>query len=148
MLRICGCEDIGFILAIRNLPEVIRVSNRRRPLAREELPCLDDPLYRIWIVCNGEADLGYIIANLKDGDRAIISIALCENARGQGFGSSALREACSLLFKECGIMEVAAEIYKGNIASQGAFEKAGFTFRHRTCSLDGRLKDIYTWAPR
>lgn len=144
MLEICKRRDLDFVLSIRNLPEVMEISNRRRPLTIDELPSLDDPAYVIWIIRKRHRDYGYIIANLEEGARAVISIALSENARGKGLGTSVLIEACSRLFGEHGIVEVMAVVYKGNVASQIAFEKAGFVIGDTIPTPDCRIKYIYT----
>lgn len=142
MLRLATAKDLTFILEIRNLPEVTQVSNRQRALAMEELPSLDDPSYVAWIVTEGGKDYGYVTAHKENG-RATISIALSETARGRGLGTQSIQDVCSLLFINHGICEVLAEIYKGNSASERAFEKAGFVLREVIATQDGRGKQIF-----
>lgn len=143
MLRLATSKDLKFILSIRNLPEVMQVSNRERPLTPEELPSLYDSSYVIWIVHEEDHDYGYVISHREDNSKATISIALSQNARGRGLGTQSIKDACSSLLKDEGVSEVLAEIYKGNSASERAFEKAGFLLREVITTQDGRRKQIF-----
>ncbi len=80
----------------------------------------------------------------NDTPVAIIAIGLCQNVltvmeyivaptkRGRGYGSAALKElldnSIAIIGKD--ISQAEAVIYPSNIASQKAFEKAGFSFNH------------------
>ncbi|MBI1888694.1 MAG: GNAT family N-acetyltransferase [Candidatus Spechtbacteria bacterium] len=143
MLRPALENDLKFILGIRNLPEVVQVSNRKRSLALEELPCVSDSSYVMWIVHEEGQDYGYVMAHREDSAQATISIALSKNARGKGLGTRSIQDACSLLFVDQGVCEVLAEIYKGNSVSERAFEKSGFTLREVITTQDGREKQIF-----
>jgi RimJ/RimL family protein N-acetyltransferase len=142
MLRSFQRKDLEFILAVRNQPDVIKVSNRRRPLDMSELPDPFDGKHLVWIICQDDVDYGYITVEMEDDGRATIGIALVKEARGRGLGTASIQEACSFCFQD-GVREVIAEIFSENLVSQGAFKKAGFKLSEEVITPDGRRKCIY-----
>lgn len=67
--------------------------------------------------------------------KAVISISLVEEAKGQGYGSKALRLSHESVLKEYRIEEITAYINERNTASIRLFEKAGYLYRDQENSL-------------
>ena len=67
-----------------------------------------------------------------DGTLTVSEFAVAPSLRGKGYGSSALRELLAKGQDIIGqpISSASAIIYPNNVASQRAFEKAGFKFDH------------------
>lgn len=134
-----------FLLAVRNQPHVVAISDRNRMLTFDELPQHDDTHNWIWIVCEKIGDCGYVLAKRIGENHAVISIALLAGCSNRGLGTNSIKEACRMLVGEYGILEVIAEIYHNNIPSQKAFTKAGFKIKNTIVVSDGRTKIIYTY---
>ena len=56
-----------------------------------------------------------------------ISIALAPAARGRGYGSRAIDDACARVFRETAAPAIVALVRRDNPASASAFLRAGFT---------------------
>ena len=169
-LRPAVPEDRRWILALRNRPEVVAVSNRRYALAPHDLPDPLDPSARVWVIdtppgsrptdsfdaplarspIDGPpgtaAPLGHVTAQLDPPDTrprtATLGIALQPDAQRRGLGPAALLEACARLKRE-GIEHAIAHIFADNTASQRAFTRAGFTLNSTEAQADGRTRQ--TW---
>ena len=57
---------------------------------------------------------------------AVVSISIVNEFRGRGFSKSILKEACSKMFAQKNITDIAAYILPDNIASINGFKSAGF----------------------
>ena len=139
-LRPARPADRPLLLALRNLPESVAVSNRPRPLTLDELPDPCSPAVRVWIVETPEGAAGQVTAHL--GDEPTLGLTLAPESRGRGLAAWAIGEACRRLAAE-GHLTVIAHIFAGNTASQKAFSRAGFTRTGAEPSLDGRVRE--TW---
>ncbi len=82
------------------------------------------------IVFEGGVPFAVIAVGYHDGTFIIMEYIVAPKKRGKGYGSSALREllACGTEIIGREIQSVEAVIYPTNVASQKAFEKAGFVF--------------------
>lgn len=82
------------------------------------------------IIISDTIPIGIIALSLWDNFFTISEFVICPNKRGKNLGSSALKELLTQSKDIIGIkIETAnAVIFPNNIASQKAFEKAGFTF--------------------
>jgi RimJ/RimL family protein N-acetyltransferase len=145
MLRKYKVKDVGFLLSVRNQPHIVVISNRRRMLTFNELPRCDDTNHCIWIIHNEIDNCGYILAKHIGKNRTVISIALLEKYTNRGLGTRSIKEACWLLIEEYGMLEIIAEIYSDNAASQKAFRKAGFEIKNTVVVSDDRTKTVYVY---
>lgn len=136
---------MNFVLAVRNQPHVVAISDRRRALNFDELPEYNDTHHWIWIVHDETGDCGYILAKRIGENHAAISIALLAKCTNRGLGTCSIKETCRVLIEESSMSEVIAEIYDDNIPSQKAFSKAGFEIRNTIIVSDGRTKTIYVY---
>jgi UDP-2,4-diacetamido-2,4,6-trideoxy-beta-L-altropyranose hydrolase len=88
---------------------------------------INDPDTFMFIANNNqEKPVGVVRFNIED-DRAIISITVAPEYRGQGYSSEIIDSSTELLFSNTNIRLVNAFVKPGNIASQHAFSNAGFT---------------------
>lgn len=114
--------DRAFILAMRNDPEVIRLSRRKTRVSGEWFSAVKT---RLHVISEDHALVGYaIITPLPE-----VSIVLTKKARGHGLGSRAIRILTA--FRK----ESLARIQRTNLASIKAFQKAGFDELHEYRSL-------------
>ena len=93
---------------------------------------------------NGEP-FAVIAFCLHEDTVMIMEVLVAPERRGQGKGTKLLREL--LCHKEIigfTVQKSEAVIYPGNIASQRAFEKAGFTYHHSQKDEDGE-STIYVY---
>jgi UDP-2,4-diacetamido-2,4,6-trideoxy-beta-L-altropyranose hydrolase len=86
---------------------------------------LADANCRFFIAAYGEEALGQVRYDL-DGDDAIVSIGLAPEQRGRGWGPRILRTSATQLFAQTPVRRIIAYIKPENIASQRAFERAGY----------------------
>lgn len=98
-----------------------------------------DELSRIgenfWCKVILDGDKPFAVAALfmaDDGTLNVAEYAVVPSLRGKGYGSSALRELLTKGQDIIGqpISSASAIVYPNNVASQRAFEKAGFKFDH------------------
>ncbi|MEZ6092836.1 MAG: GNAT family N-acetyltransferase [Pirellulaceae bacterium] len=133
-LRPSTKDDSQFLFDLRNDQQVVESSLTGRGVEWSEhdkwftkMMAYDSSA--IWIVCarDGEA-IGQVRVDVPDGElHGVVSVALCPTCRGTGIAPSVIRECCdsvSQSFPE--LMELKAEIKSSNVASQKAFEQAGF----------------------
>lgn len=71
--------------------------------------------------------VGQVRFDLTDDASAIISVAIAPAYRGRGYGAAAIARACETLRLLHGARTVLAYIRRDNLASQGAFSRAGFS---------------------
>lgn len=101
-------------------------------------------------------DLDSHVGNIKLGpidrehQRGEIGIMIGDrNAWGLGIGSAAISAICGIAKHELGLRKITAGCYAGNVGSQKAFEKAGFSVegvRPRHFILDGQDEDLVLLA--
>ncbi len=83
-----------------------------------------------FIVSDCDVPFAVIYVGTKLCELTISECIVAPDKRGMGYGSSAIKELmenCSFILEK-NIIKAHAVIYSNNIASQRAFEKAGFTF--------------------
>jgi len=89
---------------------------------------LADADCRLWIASNGgNAPVGCVRFDGKESE-ATISLTVAPNARGKGYGTKIIQQACDRLFAESPLRVVHAFIKPENIASVKVFEAAGFGY--------------------
>lgn len=89
---------------------------------------INDPDCHLYIVENSDRKpLGQVRLEIE-GNNATISISLDREFRGKGYGTKIIVLASQKIFKISDVNVIHAYIKKGNIASELAFQKAGFVF--------------------
>ena len=89
---------------------------------------LSDADCRFWIALNGgSASVGCVRFDGKESE-ATISLTVAPSARGKGYGTQIIQQACERLFAESPFRLVHAYIKPNNIASVKVFEAAGFRY--------------------
>lgn len=130
-LRPATGDDCARLLAWRNHPATRANSNSRHEIGEAEHEAwlarvLADPDH---VVLIGERDgqpIG-VVRFVVRGAEAVVSIALDPVVQGQGHAAPLLRLSAERLARERpAITTVLAEILDGNLASQRAFEAAGY----------------------
>lgn len=87
---------------------------------------LSDPHCIFYIATNsGGVPIGQIRYDVED-NKAVVSVSIDRKLRGQGYGSRLIGLASRKLFGGSDIDTVHAYVKQGNVASVGAFVKAGF----------------------
>ncbi len=83
-----------------------------------------------YIVSENNEPFGVIYIATQDPELTVSEFVVAPNKRGKGYGSAAINELIdncdTLVSKHIGVAK--SVIYPNNIASQKAFEKAGFSF--------------------
>lgn len=83
---------------------------------------------RLWIASNGgNAPVGCVRFDCKESE-VTISLTVAPSARGKGYGTKIIQQACDRLFAESQFHLVHAYIKPENIASVKVFEAAGFLY--------------------
>ena len=83
---------------------------------------------RIYVIMDPEGkEIGQLQIRAEPGGHGEIALTLEPGARGRGYGTEALCEACRLAEEDPAIRRLVAHIRGDNPASQKAFLKAGFT---------------------
>lgn len=124
-LRPAAWDDLRQVWRWNNGPDVRRWSMRVESIPFEDheqwfRARLDDPEHRLWIAHVDGRDIGVV----RIDGAGVVSIALAEDARGQGWGTRALGLACQF---EGRTLE--AWIAEDNAASIHCFERCGFEAR-------------------
>ena len=89
---------------------------------------LSDADCRLWIASNGgSAPVGCVRFDCKESE-ATISLTVAPSARGKGYGTKIIQQACDRLFAESQFHLVHAYVKPENIASVKVFEAAGFRY--------------------
>lgn len=78
-----------------------------------------------------------------DGDRAVLSLSVAPECRGQGYGTSMIRLAAAGVLGRSGVQTVDAYVKPGNERSRRAFRAAGFVSRGPTV-VDGHEAEQFT----
>jgi diamine N-acetyltransferase len=143
ILRIAAEEDLDWLLEVENDASHWAVGGRTHRYTRDELAdflgqnhsFLPDGNLR-WIICTEEEEeaLGVldIFAYDKENEMASLGILITESAhRRQGFGLKALELVENEAFGEWGLKGLQALVQADNMASQGLFTKAGYTFKYK-----------------
>ncbi len=149
-LRPVRVEDLAWVLSLRNLPESVAVSNRRRPLALDELPDPFAEFTRVWVAQRGDQRVGYVMATLEQANgaprRAVIGLVVAPESRGQGLAARCIDAACRHL-SALGWSPVEAFVFAGNLASEAAFARAGFVPVTSALQPDGRTRRTWRREP-
>ena len=99
---------------------------------------LADPDEKLYVFMKGDSRVGQLRLS-KSGDDALVSYAVCSEARGMGVGTAMIARACELAARELagsdGLM-LKAEVKADNKASARIFEKCGF---ERSVSENGDM---------
>ena len=142
-------EDAQLLLQWRNDPEVRSVSFSQDVISLEShrnwlSKRLDDSDTKIWIAQDqsGRA-VGQIRFDSRDeGETGVISIILDPTVRGRGMGPHLIAEACRAFFDSTMGQKIVAQIKPGNIASERAFRRAGFT-SIEPLIIDGKIANQF-----
>lgn len=86
---------------------------------------LSDSNCRLLIVVEDGLDVGQIRFECADSE-VEVHVSVAASARGRGVGALALAMACERVAEAFGRRPIVARVMADNIASQRAFEKAGF----------------------
>ena len=123
-----GCKNIWLW---RNHPEVRKNFFNTEPVSWQEhkrwfASKIKDSHIKIYIAMLGEDKIG-VIRFESESNFAKVSINLNPDFFGRGFGSKIIQLGTEKFLNESiGVKPIIAEIKKDNIASQKAFEKAGY----------------------
>lgn len=130
VLRPALRDDCDYVWRINNADDARQQSVSRAPIPlgthrRWYLTRMwaEPPL--LWIVCADDIDVGVVRGDVE-GTRATISIALDAAHRGRGIGRQAIGTATRMIFGQSLVHAVTATIRAENVASQRAFEAAGY----------------------
>jgi RimJ/RimL family protein N-acetyltransferase len=108
-------------------PETVDWETHRRWFSRS----LENPQRRLLIVENLRNALGVLRLDLNE-DQAEVSVSLHPACQGQGFGTRALSLGTRWVRRHLpGVRRLIARIRSDNLASERAFERAGFHEHHR-----------------
>ena len=123
-------EDAEFLLSLRNDPSVWPHCIQARPVVRREhLEWFKDVLQRddvkIFILLQDRISIGQVRYDLKQ-EGAYVSISLCVDHQGQGFGVQALKLTGQKIFSLPNVTALKALIKENNKGSLRCFENAGF----------------------
>ena len=113
-LRPATPDDDGFLLGMRNDPELMAFGDSRQPAGPSWLNGHLDVIY---------APVGFLRRDVMPDGAVEVSIALLASARGRGIGPEALRRT---RVDRPTPFTLQARVKTNNHASQRAFEKAGF----------------------
>ena len=131
-LRPATIDDNQPLWHIRNDPETRKNSVNPNFLPYREYRewlkiALASSYYHILVIENLRGRIiGKIRFSINNDKTAEIAIALTEENRGKGYGTTALLSALKIAHQELGLSRVYAFIKPENTASLRAFEKAGF----------------------
>jgi len=150
-LRPARIEDLAWVLSLRNLPESVAVSNRRRPLTLDELPDPFAEFARVWVAQRGDQRVGYVMATLEQVDdaprHALLSLVVAPESRGQGLAAPYIEAACRHI-DALGWGPIEAQVFTDNLASEAAFTRAGFAPVMRALQPDGRMRRTWRRGPQ
>ncbi len=136
-LRAADREDCRLLWELRNDPETRAASFNTEPIPYEEHRRWFEakgasPEIRIFIVQDPSGrGIGYVRFHLER-ETAEVSVSLSPGARGQGYGTAALRMAADRLLSENPGLQVIAYLKPTNPASERAFQRAGFVLQGRS----------------
>ena len=117
------------------LPDQREFDSTRARSALEGL--VHNPSYGgIWLICDGEAPVGYLALTLgyslefHGRDAFIDELYIRPPYRGRGWGTRAMEHA-EAIAKSMNIRAIHLEVGHGNIAAQAFYRKAGYTDHDR-----------------
>ena len=130
VLRPALRDDCDYVWRVNNAADVREQSVSRAPIPlgthrRWYLTRMWAELPLLWIICADDIDVGVVRGDVE-GTRATISIALDATHRGRGIGRKAIGTATRMIFGQTMVHAVTATIRGENVASQHAFEAAGY----------------------
>lgn len=130
VLRPAQRDDCDYVWRINNAADVRQQSVSRAPIPlgthrRWYLTRMWAELPLLWIVSADDVDVGVVRGDVE-GTRATVSIALDSPHRGRGIGRQAIGTATRMIFGQSMVHAVTATIRAENVASQRAFEAAGY----------------------
>jgi len=131
-LRRAGEADAQAVWQWNNDPTARAVSIQRDPIAwptheRWFARTIADPDQRLWIIEHRSEPCGVLRVRRDAGQaEGTVSIAIAPQARGQGVGVAALRQAADRYYDETGDRRLLAWIAPDNAASLAAFARAGY----------------------
>ena len=99
------------------------------------------------IVCNGKL-IGSISVEKKDYD-AEIGYMLLNEYSNKGIGTEAVRQVCSIAFKDLSLEQITANVFQPNIASIRVLLKNGFRYKSTIPNAiikDGNVYDLLIYA--
>ena len=138
IVRLATMADSENILTWRNDPETRKQSHHSDIISEDRhvqwfIEKLNDPNFCIYIAENTkqQTSIGVVTFQYRsDASDALVSLNICPNHRGQGFGQIILQKAvASYTAKNTTVL--VAEIKAGNPKSQQVFSKCGFAFYHQ-----------------
>lgn len=88
--------------------------------------------------------IGQVRFDLIENDAAEISISVSAEHRSAGYGSKLIRTATEWILSSHRVSEIVAAIKEDNVASQRAFEKAGY---QRVADKDGHRQYVASYSP-
>ena len=110
---------------IKNIAETEK-SSFSIPLSEEELrEMLKNPLYRIITAKDGKEYAGHAVFLLTGNVAEIVSVAVPESKRKQGFGQEIIEKIKSVC-KEENISEILLEVRVSNVSATALYKKHGF----------------------
>ena len=99
------------------------------------------------IVCNGKL-IGSISVEKKDYD-AEIGYMLLNEYSNKGIGTEAVRQVCSIAFKDLSLEQITANVFQPNIASIRVLLKNGFRYKSTIPNAiikDGNVYDLLIYV--
>ena len=99
------------------------------------------------IVFNGKL-IGSISVEKKDYD-AEIGYMLLNEYSNKGIGTEAVRQVCSIAFKDLSLEQITANVFQPNIASIRVLQKNGFRYKSTIPNAiikDGNVYDLLIYA--
>lgn len=128
-LRPASLDDCRFVWETNNHPTVRAVSLSSDEIAWDDhvrwyIQVLEDPNRHLMVACFEDADAGVIRFDVEERD-CVVSVALSPAFRGRGLGRTLIETGTKhALHHWCDV--VSAWIRPDNVASQRAFEYAGY----------------------
>lgn len=132
-LRLVSHLDIELLWEWANDPDTRQNSfdSAKIPWEEHSAWCqkkLSDADCRLWIASNGgSAPVGCVRFDCKESE-ATISLTVAPSARGKGYGTKIIQQACDRLFADSPLHLIHAYIKPNNLASVKVFEAAGFRY--------------------
>lgn len=134
-LRPANSSDCRFVWETNNHPTV-----RKEAINTESIPwdshrswfakIFNDPLRELLLITRGDDRLGVIRFDIdEENERAVFTIALSPDCRGEGIGRVVIRRASRFILQRDDVEAVLAYIRPDNTPSQRAFKSGGFVHR-------------------
>lgn len=144
-LRVATIADAEAVWHWRRAMPVEHLESAESPPLADHLrwfgAALADADRLLLMVCLGDEVAGHMRLDRRSSGSAAVSIVLNPAFRGQGLATPALRALCEEALKY-GLHRLDARIHEGNIASQRAFQGAGFVFAGRAMPFTDWIFDL------